>query len=280
MAGAELQVMTLSQFLSGPGDGEDGMADRCARADMSSTTVLPMVHLQAMVCGLQRQWTVVCSIYDYSRLTRGKLNCVCRFKDSWSDWYLLLYKTVQKNSFRVGKAGCGVGTLSQSCYFLWFGSWSHPCSCQLISSSPRIRKWKTALVLSPGVLNGRSGMFVCDKKGASKRTTEWWTEKMVFLLSGVGAEQHVATFHRIIMQGGQHTAGLLSTVIAGLKDESSYQPLFNSCWGSFSADIITPPLSSRDFLLCLCNQFCRRLLLKTIIALFMELLKPIGGFFL
>lgn len=40
MAGAELQVMTLSRFLSGPEDGEDGMPHRCARADMPSTTVL------------------------------------------------------------------------------------------------------------------------------------------------------------------------------------------------------------------------------------------------
>lgn len=40
MAGAEQQVMTLSRFLSGPVDGEDGMPDKCARADMPSTTVL------------------------------------------------------------------------------------------------------------------------------------------------------------------------------------------------------------------------------------------------
>lgn len=55
MAAAELQVMTLSRFLSGPEDGEDGMPDRCARADMSSTTMLHMMHLEAMVCGLQRR---------------------------------------------------------------------------------------------------------------------------------------------------------------------------------------------------------------------------------
>lgn len=50
--------MTLSRLLSGLEDGEDGMSDRCARADMSSTTMLHTVLLQAMVCGLQRQWTV------------------------------------------------------------------------------------------------------------------------------------------------------------------------------------------------------------------------------
>lgn len=47
--------MTLSRLLSGPEDGEDGMSDRCARADVSSTTMLHKVHLQAMVCMLQQQ---------------------------------------------------------------------------------------------------------------------------------------------------------------------------------------------------------------------------------
>lgn len=55
MAGAEQQVMTLSRFLSGLENGEDGMPDRCARADMSSTTMLHTVHLQAMVCELQQK---------------------------------------------------------------------------------------------------------------------------------------------------------------------------------------------------------------------------------
>lgn len=55
MAGAELQVMTLSRFLSGLEDGEDGMPERCARADMSSTKMQHSVHSQALVCGLQRR---------------------------------------------------------------------------------------------------------------------------------------------------------------------------------------------------------------------------------
>lgn len=54
-SGAGLQVMTLSQFLSGPEDGEDGMPDRCARTDMSTTTMLHRMHLQTMVCALQRR---------------------------------------------------------------------------------------------------------------------------------------------------------------------------------------------------------------------------------
>lgn len=89
------------------------------------------------------------------------------------------------------KGVCGFGTLSQSYHFFWFGSWSHPCSCQVISSSPCAKMSKTALVLSRGVLNGRSGMFVNDRKGARQRTTEWWTEKMGYLLNSVCTEQHV-----------------------------------------------------------------------------------------
>lgn len=82
-------------------------------------------------------------------------------------------------------------------------------------------------------------------------------------------------FHRIIMQGASVGSVSFSCCYCRIKRLNNEVHISHCSTGAEAADIITPPMSSKDFLFCLCN-ICSCLLLKTIIALFMVLLK---GFF-
>lgn len=95
---------------------------------------------------------------------------------------------------------------------------------------------------------------------------------------GLPAQQRAAQlaslviFHRIIMQGASVGSMSFSCRYCRIKRLNNEVHISHCSTGAEAADLITPPMSSKDFLFCLCN-ICSCLLLKTIIALFMVLLK-------